>query len=74
MRLFTATWCPFCQVVKAEIEKNNWPVTLVDVDVEVEETFRVYPKQLPVLEVSDGVLKYESNDIIEFLKELHGTA
>lgn len=67
MKLFTATWCKFCQPVKQYIEENNMDVEIVDIDKEVAQTIEYSIHQIPALVMSDGTVIVESEVILSQL-------
>lgn len=68
MKLYSASWCPHCQPVKAYIEQKRPDVEVVDIDMApAAEINALGLKQIPCLQKDDGTLMYESKDILKFL-------
>lgn len=71
MKLFTATWCKFCQPVKQYIIDNKMQVELLDVDESIEEVLDNSIRQIPALVMSDGTKVLESKRILSLLESLN---
>lgn len=70
LKLYTSTFCPFCERVKRAMEENNVEgVEIVNIDKDPAEREVLIEKggkkQVPCLFVDD-VPMYESKDIIEY--------
>lgn len=71
MKLFTATWCRFCQPVKQYIIDNKMDVELIDVDEAVEESLSNSITQIPALVMTDGTKVLESERILSLLESFN---
>ena len=71
-KLFVGTICPYCQKVESFMEENNIEIEVVNIENDREAMRELIEKggkrQIPCL-YHDGEYLYESDDIIEFLKE-----
>ena len=71
LKLYYKPECPFCQKVLRFMEKNDIELELKDIHEEENKEFLIEEggmNQVPCLFI-DGKAMYESDDIIEFLKE-----
>lgn len=71
LKLYYKAECPFCQKVLRFMEKNDIELELKDIHEEENKEFLIEEggmNQVPCLFI-DGKAMYESDDIIEFLKE-----
>ena len=70
-KLFVGTACPHCRKVENFMEENNIEIQIVNISGERDAMKELIEKggerQVPCL-FHDGEYMYESNDIIEFLK------
>ena len=70
-KLFVGTACPHCRKVENFMEENNIEIQIVNINEDREVMKELIEKggkrQVPCL-FHDGEYMYESNDIIEFLK------
>lgn len=70
-KLFVGTACPHCRKVENFMEENNIEIQIVNINEDREDMKELIEKggkrQVPCL-FHDGEYMYESNDIIEFLK------
>lgn len=70
-KLFVGTACPHCRKVENFMEENNIEIQIVNINEDGEAMKELIEKggkrQVPCL-FHDGEYMYESNDIIEFLK------
>ena len=70
-KLFVGTACPHCRKVENFMEENNIEIQIVNINEDRETMKELIEKggkrQVPCL-FHDGEYMYESNDIIEFLK------
>ncbi len=70
-KLFVGTACPHCRKVENFMEENNIEIQIVNINEDREAMKELIGKggkrQVPCL-FHDGEYMYESNDIIEFLK------
>lgn len=70
-KLFVGTACPHCRKVENFLEENNIELEIVNInenrDAMMELIQNGGKRQVPCL-FHDGEYMYESNDIIEFLK------
>ena len=71
-KLFVGTICPYCQKVESFMEENNIEIEVVNIENNRDAMRELIEKggkrQIPCL-YHDGEYLYESDDIIEFLKE-----
>ncbi|MFO3715224.1 MULTISPECIES: glutaredoxin family protein [Anaerococcus] len=71
-KLFVGTICPYCQKVESFMEENNIEIEVVNIENDRDAMRELIEKggkrQIPCL-YHDGEYLYESDDIIEFLKE-----
>ncbi len=67
--LFSASWCGYCQPVKQLIERNELPVEIVDIDEQFDKAAEAGVKGIPAIQLEDGTLMRESQDIIKMLKD-----
>lgn len=73
-KLYSGTYCPFCKMVEKFIKENGLedkvPVVLIDKDQEALNTLIEGggKRQVPCL-YHQGQWMYESQDIMEFLRE-----
>jgi glutaredoxin 3 len=74
MKLYVGTNCRFCKKVEDFLQENNIEIETVNINENREEMMNLVKnggkRQVPCLE-HDGVFLYESNDIIEYLKNNH---
>jgi glutaredoxin 3 len=65
IRLFTGDYCPYCRVVKRELERLELDYEAVDADVDGrEEVIRLSGQQaIPILTIDDEVL-VDSSQIV----------
>ena len=71
LKLYYKPECPFCKKVLSFMEKNDIELELKNIHDEENKKFLVEEggmNQVPCLFI-DGKAMYESDDIIEFLKE-----
>ncbi|HEY8362307.1 NrdH-redoxin [Soehngenia saccharolytica] len=72
LKLYYMKGCPFCKKVIQFMERNNIEVEMVDIQADPkneEELIKLGGKdQVPMLLI-DGKPLYESNDIIQWLKD-----
>lgn len=70
-KLFVGTACPHCRKVEIFMEENNIEIQIVNINENRDAMKELIEKggkrQVPCL-FHDGEYMYESNDIIEFLK------
>ena len=70
-KLFVGTACPHCRKVENFMEENNIEIQIVNISEERDAMKELIEnggtRQVPCL-FHDGEYMYESNDIIEFLK------
>lgn len=70
-KLFVGTACPHCRKVENFMEENNIEIQIVNINENRDDMKELIEKggkrQVPCL-FHDGEYMYESNDIIEFLK------
>lgn len=70
-KLFVGTACPHCKKVENFMEENNIKIEIVNINEDREAMKELIQnggkRQVPCL-FHDGKYLYESNDIIEFLK------
>lgn len=70
-KLFVGTACPHCRKVENFMEENNIEIQIVNINEDRDGMKELIEKggkrQVPCL-FHDGEYMYESNDIIEFLK------
>lgn len=70
-KLFVGTACPHCRKVENFMEENNIKIQIVNINENRDAMKELIEKggkrQVPCL-FHDGEYMYESNDIIEFLK------
>ncbi|MDU2828957.1 MAG: glutathione S-transferase N-terminal domain-containing protein [Anaerococcus sp.] len=70
-KLFVGTACPHCRKVENFLEENNIKLEIVNINEDRDAMMELIQKggkrQVPCL-FHDGEYMYESNDIIEFLK------
>ena len=70
-KLFVGTACPHCRKVENFLEENNIELEIVNINEDRDAMMELIQKggkrQVPCL-FHDGEYLYESNDIIEFLK------
>lgn len=70
-KLFVGTACPHCRKVENFMEENNIEIQIVNINENRDAMKELIEKggkrQVPCL-FHDGKYMYESNDIIEFLK------
>lgn len=71
MRLFTASWCRYCQPVKHLIQDNDLNIEIVDIDESPNLAIDEQIKQLPTLVFDDGEHMLESEDITKYIKEFY---
>lgn len=71
-KLYVGTVCRFCKKVENFMEENNITIPLVNINEDRDAMMELMEKggkrQVPCL-YHDGEYLYESDDIIEFLKE-----
>lgn len=71
-KLFVGTICPYCQKVESFMQENNIEIEVVNIENDRDAMRELIEKggkrQIPCL-YHDGEYLYESDDIIEFLKE-----
>ena len=71
-KLYVGTVCRFCKKVENFMEENNITIPLVNINEDRNAMMELMEKggkrQVPCL-YHDGEYLYESDDIIEFLKE-----
>ncbi len=74
--LYVSQYCPYCKKVMTYLDENNIDFNMIDVGSE--ENFKKLVSlggkdQVPFLNDTDNdVLMYESDDIIEYIKNLQG--
>lgn len=71
-KLFVGTICPYCQKVENFMKENDIEIEFVNIDQDREAMRELIDnggkRQIPCL-YHDGEYLYESDDIIEFLRE-----
>lgn len=71
-KLFVGTVCPFCRKVENFMEENDIKIEIVNIEQDREAMRDLIEnggkRQVPCL-YHDGEYLYESDDIIEFLRE-----
>lgn len=67
LKLFTASWCKYCQPVKKMVEERGLLVQIVDIDHSPELAIQAKVKQIPALQMEDGSIMLESQLITEYL-------
>lgn len=71
-KLFVGTICPYCQKVENFMKENDIEIEIVNIDQDRESMRELIDnggkRQIPCL-YHDGEYLYESDDIIEFLRE-----
>lgn len=72
IKLYTTEACPFCVKVKDFIDENKLDVEIIDATYDAKRKREILQYggkiQVPMLLVGDKGM-YESNDIIEYLRE-----
>lgn len=70
-KLYVGTNCPFCRKVENFMMENNINIEIVDINKDLDQMKELVKnggkRQVPCL-LHDGKYLYESNEIIEFLK------
>ena len=70
-KLYVGTNCPFCRKVENLMKENNINIEIVDINKDLDQMKELVKnggkRQVPCL-LHDGKYLYESNEIIEFLK------
>lgn len=74
MKLYIGTNCPYCKKVEKFMKENNIEIETVNINEDRQAMMNLIEnggkRQVPCLE-HDGQFLYESDDIIEFLKNNH---
>jgi len=72
LTLYFHEFCPFCRKVLTFMEENNIKLNMKNVEENSENRLELEQKggksQVPALQINDTI-KYESDDIINWLKE-----
>lgn len=73
-KLFTATWCGPCKIVKAELDKLQHNVELIDVDTDSASVTAYGVRGVPSLVLGDGRVVVGAERIVKELRERYGKA
>lgn len=73
IKLYTGSYCPYCRVVKKELERLDLDYEPVDADADGRDTVIELSGQraIPILTIDDEVL-VDSSDIVRELRKRYG--
>lgn len=74
MKLFTASWCAPCKVVKQELEKLQHTVDIIDIDEQPELVRASGVRSVPSLLLGDGNVLTGVENIVQAIREAYGSA
>lgn len=72
MKLFTASWCKPCSVVKEELAKFQHSVDILDVDYNVELARASGVRSVPSLLLGNGEVVTGVENILKAIREAYG--
>ena len=71
MKLFTASWCAPCQVVKVELMSHKHTIDIIDVDEQPELVRASGVRSVPSLLLGDGTVLVGLEDIVNAIREAY---
>lgn len=71
MKLFTASWCAPCKVVKEELTKYNHTVEVVDIDENPGLVRACNVRSVPSLVLGNGEVVTSSSSILKVIREAY---
>lgn len=74
MKLFTASWCAPCKVVKEELSKFKHSVDIIDVDEQPALVRASGVRSVPSLMLGNGDVVTGVTDILNAIREAYGKA
>lgn len=74
MKLFTASWCAPCKVVKQELEKFPHSVEIIDIDQSPELVRASGVRSVPSLLLGNGEVLTGVENITQAIREAYGKA
>lgn len=72
LKLFTASWCAPCKVVKQELEKFDNAVDIIDIDSNIQMARAANVRSVPTLLTGDGNTYTGVQEILRVIKEAYG--
>lgn len=72
MKLFSASWCTPCAVVKQELDKFTHAVDIIDIDKNIEMARAANVRSVPTLLLGDGTAITGVAEILRVIKEAYG--